>query len=301
MRRDLPRIPLFFTIVTMEAYRVGSKRFVYESGTHIPFVIRIPEKYKHLFPSETTGSRIDRLISFVDLAPTLLSIAEIPVPDWLQGNAFLGDQKTEDPEYAFMFRGRMDERYDMSRAVRDQKFRYIRNYIPYRIYLQHINYLWKAPSMRSWEEACLSGNCDSIQMRFWKTKPAEELYDTENDPWEIRNLAADPGYNDVLSRMRKAEDSWVRKIYDTGFMPEAMLLERAGNDISFYALMRSDSIPFNKIVDAANLFTLGRVADRDSMVASSWEFRSCHPILGRYRPSLLLARRRQPEMFYVKP
>ena len=64
------------------------------------------------------------------------------IPDYLQGNAFLGKQKTEDPEYAYMFRGRMDERYDMSRAVRDQKYRYIRNYMPYRIYGQKLEYLW---------------------------------------------------------------------------------------------------------------------------------------------------------------
>ncbi|MFW5773640.1 MAG: sulfatase, partial [Tangfeifania sp.] len=114
-----------------------SKRYVYETGTRVPFIVRIPEKYKYLFPEEKTGSEVNRLISFVDLAPTLLSIAGIEIPDFLQGNAFLGDQKTEDPEYAFMFRGRMDERYDMSRAVRDQKFRYIRNYMPYRIYGQH--------------------------------------------------------------------------------------------------------------------------------------------------------------------
>ena len=110
----------------------------------------------------------------------------------MQGNAFLGKQKTADPEYAYMFRGRMDERYDMVRAVRDKKYRYIRNYMPYRISGQHINYLWQAPSMRSWEQAFLAGECNEVQSAFWKTKPSEELYDTENDPWEVNNLAADP-------------------------------------------------------------------------------------------------------------
>lgn len=90
-----------------------SKRYVYESGTHVPFLIRIPEKYKYLFPAEKPGSEVNRLISFVDLAPTMLSITGIPVPDYMQGNAFLGRQKTEDPDYAYMFRGRMDEWYDM--------------------------------------------------------------------------------------------------------------------------------------------------------------------------------------------
>ena len=144
-----------------------SKRYVYETGTRVPFIVRIPEKYKYLFPYENPGSEVNRLISFVDLVPTLLSIVGIEIPDYLQGNAFLGKQKTEDPEYAYMFRGRMDERYDMCRAVRDQKYRYIRNYMPYRIYGQHLDYLWRAPSIRSWEQAYLNGECNETQSIFW--------------------------------------------------------------------------------------------------------------------------------------
>ncbi len=98
-----------------------SKRYVYETGTRVPFIVRIPEKYKYLFPAAKPGSKVDRLISFVDLVPTLLSIAGIEIPDYLQGHAFLGNQKTEDPEYAFMFRGRMDERYDMCTRSKGSK------------------------------------------------------------------------------------------------------------------------------------------------------------------------------------
>ncbi|MGM0621987.1 MAG: sulfatase-like hydrolase/transferase, partial [Bacteroidota bacterium] len=234
-----------------------SKRYVYETGTHVPFIVRIPERYKHLFPEEKAGSKIDRLISFVDLAPTLLSIAGIEIPDFMQGNAFLGNQKTNDPEYAFMFRGRMDERYDMSRAVRDQKFRYIRNYMPYRIYGQHLEYLWRAPSIGSWERAYNNGECNETQSRFWEPKPVEELYDTENDPWEVNNLANDPEYQDVLERMRQANKDWMARIYDTGFVPEADRVERAG-DISMYDYMRSGVIELEPLVEAAEIATLGK-------------------------------------------
>ena len=95
-----------------------SKRFVYETGTQVPFVIRVPERFKHLYPAEGAGDKVDRLVNFVDLAPTLLSIAGVPIPDYMQGDAFLGAQKTSDPEYTFMSRLRMDERYDKVRAVR---------------------------------------------------------------------------------------------------------------------------------------------------------------------------------------
>ncbi len=232
-----------------------SKRYVYESGTRVPFIIRIPEKYKYLFPAEEPGSKVNRLISFVDLAPTLLSITGIEIPEFMQGNAFLGKQKTKDPEYVYMFRGRMDERYDMSRAVRDDEFRYIRNYMPYRIYGQHLNYLWRAPSMRSWERAYLAGECNKIQSVFWNKKPVEELYDTKNDPWEVDNLANDPQYSDVLVRMRKANKEHALKIYDAGFIPEATLALRAGKT-PYYDYMRSGKVPLDEIIEAAEAATL---------------------------------------------
>ncbi|MFW5830946.1 MAG: sulfatase-like hydrolase/transferase [Prolixibacteraceae bacterium] len=241
-----------------------SKRYVYESGTHVPFIVRIPEKYKHLFPAEKPGSEVDRIISFVDLAPTLLSIAGIEIPDFLQGNAFLGNQKTEDPQYAFMFRGRMDERYDMSRAVRDQKYRYIRNYMPYRIYGQHLDYLWRAPSIRSWEEAYLNGECNETQSRFWEPKPVEELYDTENDPWEINNLADNPKYKEVLERMRAANKAWVTRIYDTGFIPEADAVDRSSG-MPMYDYMRSGKVDLQAIMEAAEVATLGKAENIEKL------------------------------------
>jgi N-sulfoglucosamine sulfohydrolase len=233
-----------------------SKRYVYETGTRVPFIVRIPEKYKYLFPEKKVGSKVDRLISFVDLVPTLLSIAGIEVPDYLQGNAFLGEQKTEDPEYAYMFRGRMDERYDMSRAVRDHKYRYIRNYMPYRIYGQKLQYLFSAASIRSWKAAYEAGECNDIQSIFWETKPVEELYDTENDPWEVNNLAKDPDYKDVLLRMRKANKDWVSSINDVGFIPEAERIDRAG-DTPLYDYMRSGKVENDRIIDAAEIATTG--------------------------------------------
>lgn len=237
-----------------------SKRYVYETGTRVPFIIRIPEKYKHLYPAEKPGSQVHRLISFVDLVPTLLSLTGQEIPDYLQGNAFLGEQKTADPEYAFMFRGRMDERYDMSRSARDHKYRYIRNYMPYRVYGQFLEYLWRAPSIQSWEAAYKAGACNDIQSRFWNTKPAEELYDTENDPWEVNNLADDPEYKEVLQRMRGATKDWMMEIKDTGFMPEAELIDRTEGTTA-YNYMRDSDIDLNALIDGANLASNPREGD----------------------------------------
>ena len=234
-----------------------SKRYVYESGTRVPLIVRIPEKYKYLFPSAKPGTKVDRMISFVDLAPTLLSIAGISIPDYMQGDAFLGEQKTPDPEYAYMFRDRMDERFDLSRAVRDQEFRYIRNYMPHRIYGMHIDYLWKAPSVGSWEKAYLDGQCNTVQSAFWEPKPAEELYDTENDPWEVNNLATNPDYKDVLERMRQANRDWILKIKDTGFIPEPDRPARVG-EMPIYDYMRSGKVNLEEILDAADVASMGK-------------------------------------------
>lgn len=237
-----------------------SKRFIYETGTRVPFVIRIPEKYKYLYPAKKTSRKVDRMVNFVDLAPTLLSIAGIPIPDYMQGSAFLGQQKTKDPEYTFMTRQRMDERYDMVRAVRDEQYRYIRNYMPFRITMQHVDYLFNASSAQSWEDAFKAGTTNEVQSRFFLPKPVEELYDTENDPWEVNNLAGDPAYADVLERMRNAMDQWEKDYHDVGLIPE-MDYQNFMGDGSMYDYMRSPECPFDKLLEASRLATLGSARD----------------------------------------
>lgn len=237
-----------------------SKRFLYETGTRIPLIVRIPEKYKHLYPATQTGGSISRLISLVDLVPTTLNMTGIAAPGYLQGKNFLGKELTGNPEYVHMFRGRMDERIDLSRAVRDRRYRYIRNYMPYRIYAQHIDYLWKAPSMRSWSDAFSQGNCNEIQSRFFKTKPVEELYDTENDPWEVNNLATNPAYKDVLLRMRRENNRWMKQTLDAGLIPEGEMA-KISQQTSLYDYMRSGQQSIDELIAASDLASFATVKD----------------------------------------
>jgi N-sulfoglucosamine sulfohydrolase len=151
-----------------------SKRFMYESGLHVPLIVRFPEKYSH-FASGEPGSTNDRIVTFVDFAPTILSLANVKPPSHMQGSPFLGSHPTQSAEYAFAFRGRMDERFDMVRSVRDKRYRYIRNYMPHKIYGQYLEYLWQAPSMGSWENEYRAGRLNKIQSAFWEPKPSEEL------------------------------------------------------------------------------------------------------------------------------
>jgi arylsulfatase A-like enzyme len=241
-----------------------SKRFLNDTGTHVPMIIRFPEKYQHLAPGKP-GTRTDRIVSFVDLAPTLLSLADIKIPDYIQGEAFLGKQQREPREYAYLFRGRMDERYDMMRAIRDKKFKYIRNYMPHRIYGQHVEYLWKAPATRSWEEEFKAGRCNRTQSIFWGKKPPEELYDTSADPWEVNNLADNPEHRKTLERMRRETMAWVRKIKDPGFMPEGEMIARTEKTTN-YDITRQADFPIERIIETAEMATMRNADKLDELI-----------------------------------
>ena len=233
-----------------------SKRFLYDTGVHIPLIVRFGKNFAHLAPQKP-GSRTDRLVSFVDLPPTLLSLAGVPIPKHMQGKAFLGKQAAEPRDYVYHLRGRMDERYDLSRAVRDKQFKYIRNYNPHRIYGQHLEYLWKMATTRSWEAEYKAGRCQGPQKFFWEEKPVEELYDTKADPWEVKNLANDPKYAEVLKRMQAANREHILSIRDAGFIPEGEMVRQAEGS-SIYELVRNEEkYPLQRILDIAELATRG--------------------------------------------
>ncbi|MDJ1501347.1 sulfatase-like hydrolase/transferase [Xanthocytophaga agilis] len=241
-----------------------SKRFMYESGLHIPLIIRFPKKYAHL-ASGKAGTSTDRLVTFLDFAPTILSLLDIPVPEYLQGQAFLGGQQKAPRQYAFTFRGRMDECIDMVRSVRDKKYRYIRNYLPHKIYGQHLDYLWKAPSIQSWEREYKAGRLNEIQSRFWQPKPAEELYDIEDDPHNITNLASQPQYEKILLRFREVNQKYIKESRDVGFIPEAILSRKAAQG-PLYTYARTNGFSLDKIQETADWASSRNLKYKDGLI-----------------------------------
>jgi len=197
-----------------------AKRWIYDSGIHIPLIVRWPGVIK-------PGTVSDELVSSIDLGPTVLSIAGIQVPSYMQGRPFLGEQKATPRQYIFAARDRMDETYDMIRCVRDKRYKYIRNFQPEKPYAQHIRYMDLMPTMQQWRRLAAEGKLQGPQKLFFSEhKPVEELYDTRVDPHEINNLADDPEYKDILERMRKALEEWMEEINDLGTVPERELIER---------------------------------------------------------------------------
>ena len=208
-----------------------NKRWPYNSGLHVPLLVHIPEKWRDLATDDfETGGTSGRLVSFVDLAPTLLSLCGIEPPEHMQGHAFLGEHAAEPQPYIHGFRGRMDERYDMVRSVTDGRYVYIRNYMPHRIYGQYVSYMFQTPTTRVWKERFDDGELDEAQSRFWQPKPPEELYDLESDPDEVINLVESAEHRDVLERMREALVDHLSRIVDLGFFSEYHLHAYSGGD-----------------------------------------------------------------------
>ncbi|MCS6850966.1 MAG: sulfatase-like hydrolase/transferase [Gemmataceae bacterium] len=233
-----------------------SKRWLYDSSLRVPLLIRFPKKYAHWAPAPP-GSTTERMVSFVDFAPTVLSLAGVPIPKHMHGQPFLGPKAVEPRTYVFGFRDRMDERIDMIRAVRDRRYKYIRNYHPELPWFreQHISYMYEMPTMRVWQQLADAGKLSGPPAIFMAaTKPAEELYDILADPHEVHNLADSPTHRETLHRLRKVLGDWQAEIIDLGFLPEADLRTRFGSKPPYTEVRREPSLyPYARIAAAADL------------------------------------------------
>lgn len=232
-----------------------SKRFLYDSGTHCPLIIRIPDQFKHLRPAEP-GTKLDTLVSFIDMTKTWLSLCGAETPDYLQGKTFLGPH-AEPREYHVSFRGRMDERSENARAIRDKKFLYIRNYMPYVPWGQHLNYLWNMKATQAWEQYDKEGKTDAITGAFFRPKAFEELYDTTADPDNVNNLASNPEYAQELARLSKALDAWQLEYFDSGLLPETEVVKRSEEcGKTIYEMVRDPALYDVKALQAASALAL---------------------------------------------
>lgn len=200
-----------------------SKRWVYDSGIRVPLIVRWPGKV-------APGSVREDLVSFIDMASTMLAIAGAAVPGELQGQFFLGATGKPNPtprRHVFAARDRMDETYDRIRAVRTERFKYIRNFHPELPYAQPVSYMELMPTMRAWRRLNDQGKLAGPQALFFApAKPPEELYDVEADPHEVRNLAASPEHANTLRELRRALDGWIAETRDLGAVPERELISR---------------------------------------------------------------------------
>ncbi len=202
----------------------NAKRFVNDLGLHVPLVVHVPARLAHLAPPDyRAGGSSARPVAFVDMAPTVLSLAGLAPPRHMQGRAFMGRHIAPAPRYQFGGRGRVDERYDLLRSVRDERYVYIRNYMPHRPAGQYTWYAALTPSWKAWRAAFAAGTLAATHARYFEPKAFEELYDLAADPDQARNLAASPALAGVRDRLRAALADHARSMRDTGLLPEYLL------------------------------------------------------------------------------
>ncbi|MBT7983287.1 MAG: sulfatase-like hydrolase/transferase [Akkermansiaceae bacterium] len=226
-----------------------SKGYAYESGLHVPLVVRVPKNFSHLVKFES-GHREKGFVEFVDFGPTILNLAGAEIPDGINGRPFLG-QGARTRNYTFNYADRFDEKYDFVRWMRKGKYSYQRNFQPFNFDALQNDYRYRQLAFEEWRQLYQKGKLNAVQRQFFETRPAEALYDVEVDPHETRNLASDPSYTKVLDEMRELMSSELREINDLSFFPEPIMLKEAMKNPVKYGKGKSDHI--NKLVGIADL------------------------------------------------
>jgi arylsulfatase A-like enzyme len=255
----------------------GTKRFIHASGSHVPLIIRVPEKWRHLAPGDP-GSANDGLVTFTDLPKTVLALAGISPLDVMDGRILFGPGSTPPPQTVHITRDRMSERPDFSRAVTDGRHYLTRHFMPHRPNGRCTRY---GPSVqenwRAWENHFEAGLCNPAQSVFYQPKGAIELHDLASDPWQIDNLAADNAARATLERLSADLHRWMLAIRDTGPIPEAMFHQLAGpgtphETLRHYAQCRQ-SYPLETILAVASAAPNSSHADITNWLANH------HPVV----------------------
>lgn len=211
----------------------GMKKWVWEGGLRVPLIIRFPKKWQHLAPG-APGSVCDRLVSFVDFAPTVLSLAGVELPSHFQGSAFLGAQAGAPRQFVYGIRDRMAERLDCVRVVRNAEYQYNRNFHPHLPWSQFISYTEAMPTMQVWRRAAEAGTLFGPPARYFlPRKPVEEFYDTNADPHQIHNLADDPRFRSLMEIFRAECERWMLETGDLGLLPEYEMHRRAPGGVLY--------------------------------------------------------------------
>lgn len=243
-----------------------AKRWIYDSGTRVPMIVRIPEKFR-TGDFGQPGSEDDRLVSMIDLGPTMLNLAGLQIPDYMHGQPFMGKNLPAPRQYVHAARDRIDERYDMVRMVRDSRYRYMRTYMPWYPTLRYIAYAERNAIRQEMRRLYAEGTLKPESAQFLQpTRPYEQLYDTQTDPDEVKNLVDDPKYADILKRLRAECDRWMTSTRDAQLLAEPFLLEAdkvAGNRRSVVTGPNGKE-RVERLLDAAGAVASG-AADADQL------------------------------------
>ncbi len=222
-------------------------------GYRVPFIVWFPEMYKHLSPWGTGGVVTDELVDFTDLAPTLISLAGGQTPEQMRGRKLIGKERSKPAGHLTLSSDRSDNGIDMVRTVTDGKYVYSRNFMPFMPQVRYIRYMEIGEIKQQMRKDLADGKLDSLQKSLFEERPPEFLFDTENDPWETKNLAGDPAYRTVLLQMRELLRTEVLESRDVMFLPEYEIGLLSDTTTAFEFRMNEKNYPLTRILEAAFL------------------------------------------------
>lgn len=222
-------------------------------GYRVPFVIWFPEMYKHLSPWGTSGIVTDELVDFEDLAPTLISLAGGSVPDYLTGRILMGENRSKPTDHLILSADRSDNGIDLVRSVTDGKFMYSRNFMPYMPQARYIRYMEIGEIKQEMRKDLAENKLNPLQKSLFEARPAEYLYDIENDIWETKNLATDPAFKAVLKKMRKQLKTEILKSRDVMLLPEYEIRLISEKTTAYEFRLKDSNYPLKEIYNAASL------------------------------------------------
>lgn len=227
------------------------KRWLNETGLKVPLIVHVPEKYRHL-SQYGAGTYTSDLVSFIDFVPTALTLAGVSVPDYMQGSSFMGPDKTVSNKDFYAFRSRADNVYEMSRAVRDTQFLYVRHFMPHLPYIQPSRiFSDDKDSYKRLLQLKAENRLPDISMKMFGAKPIEELYHLKEDPMELNNLATNEKYRTVLLRMRDRLKMHALKTRDLGFLYESEMVLRAAGEAPYLLRNQREKFDLESVYEAA--------------------------------------------------
>lgn len=221
-------------------------------GYRVPFIVYVPEAYRYLLPQEP-GSTTNELISFIDLAPTILSLAGASIPKYMPGRIFMGAEKQAQPEHVFASRNRIDESADLARSISDGNYIYTRVFMPHLPVLKYQKYADVSDIVKQIRADYSEGVLNNSQKNPLEARPLEYLFNIENDPWELNNLANKKEYKHIKNKMREALENQLFSNGDIHFLPESIMLERTKNSNSYDIRFNQQLNPINDLYNAASL------------------------------------------------
>jgi arylsulfatase A-like enzyme len=240
-----------------------AKRYIYNTGTQVPFIVYVPEKWAHMAPGKP-GSVYDEIAEFVDVPKTFLSLAGAEVPEIMQGRILFGPDKEPAHQTAHFYRDRMNERPDFSRAVTDSRYYYIRNFRPHRPrgrdgrFGNNEQHNWNA--WEKWYDSNPEAAGSLPAAQFYKPKPLTELHDLQSDPWQVDNLSGRPGFREIQARLEADLDQWMIENRDAGLMPESLVYDLIGPEKKYqtiYDYTHSDEYPVEQLLNVAKSASSG--------------------------------------------